>query len=94
MWRIGSCTKSGMCLPGWAICTIGLGRDWLSLKDQDVRGIGRRVGEFARVRLAFADAHFKCISVQVSTAGGIALNAPRHEKGFGGERGGAEGQGI
>lgn len=42
------------------------------------------------MRLAFADAHFKCISVQVSTAGGIALNAPRHEKSFGGERGGAD----
>lgn len=38
-------------------------------------------GVFTRVRLAFADAHFKCISVQVSTAGGIALNAPQHEKG-------------
>lgn len=43
------------------------------------------------MRLAFADAHFKCISVPISTAGGIALNAPRHEKGFDSERGGAEG---
>lgn len=33
------------------------------------------------MRLAFADAHLKCIFVQVSTAGGIALNAPRHAKG-------------
>lgn len=80
-WRILSREKAACawCRPGGAFCTMASDGDWLSLNDQDVRGIGADGdGEFARVRLAFADAHFKCISVQVSTAGGIALNAPWH----------------
>lgn len=74
---------------------FGTGTGFLSKRFKTCAALEDGGGEFARVRLTFADAHLECIYVQVSTAGGIALNASRNAKGFGAERGGgAEGQGI
>lgn len=57
---------------------------FFSKRSKTLRGIGAENGdgEFARVRLAFADAHFKCISVRVSTGRAVSRSdAPLREKG-------------
>lgn len=76
----GLCGASGcakraarVCLPVGAFCTMdGLGKGLaFSQNFRTCAALGNGMGGdgvFTRVRLAFADAHFKCISVQVSTA--------------------------
>lgn len=98
-WRILSCEKTrhvwGVvgCLPGGAFCMMTWdGTGFFSKRSKTLRGIGAENGdgEFARVRLAFADAHFKCISVRISTGRAVSRSdAPLREKGFGDDQGGA-----